>query len=44
MTLKGELVALAKSNMNSEEMIRKKGMTAKTDRVIMQKGLYPKLL
>ena len=41
MTLKGELVALAKSNMQTEEMIRKKGLAAKTDRVIMQKGLYP---
>src|SRR3989344_2830683 len=41
MTLKGELVALAKSNMSAGEMIRKKAMAAKTDRVILQKGLYP---
>ena len=41
MTLKGELVALAKSNMSAEEMIKKKGLAAKTDRVIMQKGTYP---
>ena len=41
MTLKGELVALAKSNMSAEEMIRKKALAAKTDRVIMQKGTYP---
>lgn len=40
-SLKGELIALAKANMNSDEMM-KKGLAAKTDRVIMQKGIYPK--
>lgn len=40
LTLKGELVALAKANMSSEEMLGK-GLAAKTDRVIMGKGIYP---
>lgn len=39
LTLKGELVALAKANMNSEAMLGK-GLAAKTDRVIMEKGAY----
>lgn len=43
MTLKGELVALAQSSMSSEEMIKRKGLAAKTDRVIIEKGVYPKL-
>ncbi len=43
LTLKGELIALAKSNMASEEMAKKKGLAAKTDRVIMQAGIYPKM-
>jgi len=41
LTLKGELVALAKANMNSEEMLGR-GMAAKPDRVIMEKGAYPR--
>ncbi len=43
MTLKNELVALAKANMSSDEMIHRKGLAAKTDRVIMEKGIYPKM-
>ncbi len=43
LTLKGELIALAKANVSSEEMM-KKGLAAKTDRVIMEKGVYPKSL
>ncbi|MBI4018617.1 MAG: RNA-guided pseudouridylation complex pseudouridine synthase subunit Cbf5, partial [Candidatus Aenigmarchaeota archaeon] len=43
MTLKGELVALAKAAMSSEEMIHRKGAAAKTDRVVMEKGIYPKV-
>lgn len=43
LSLKGELVALAKSAMTSGEMVRRKGLAAKTDRVIMGKGVYPKL-
>lgn len=40
LTLKGELVVLAKANMNSEAILGK-GLAAKPDRVIMQKGVYP---
>ncbi|MBI2076200.1 MAG: RNA-guided pseudouridylation complex pseudouridine synthase subunit Cbf5 [Candidatus Aenigmarchaeota archaeon] len=39
LTLKGELVALAKAVATSEEML-KKGLAAKIDRVIMEKGIY----
>ncbi len=42
-TLKGELVALSKTAMRTEEMMKKKGIAAKTDRVIIEKGLYPKM-
>jgi H/ACA ribonucleoprotein complex subunit 4 len=42
MSLKGELVALARANMKSQDMLKKKGLAAKTDRVIMDKDLYPK--
>ncbi len=42
-TLKGELVALAKSAMTSDDMSRKKGLAAKTDSVIMQRDVYPKM-
>ena len=42
LTLKGELVALAKANMDSEEMMKRKGLAAKTDRVIIDKKIYPK--
>lgn len=42
MTLKGELVALAVAKMASEDMVKKKGLAAKTDRVVIEKGLYPK--
>lgn len=42
-TLKGELVALARAATTSEEMVRKKALAAKTDRVIIEKGVYPKL-
>lgn len=42
LTLKGELVALATSKMTSGQMLRH-GKAAKTDRVIMGKGVYPKM-
>jgi H/ACA ribonucleoprotein complex subunit 4 len=42
-TLKGELVALGKSSMESEEMLRKRGVAVRTDRVVMKKGVYPKM-
>ncbi len=41
-TLKGEAVALAKSRMESIEMTKKRGIGTQTDRVIMNKGVYPK--
>lgn len=40
LTLKGELVALAKAVATSEEML-KRGLAAKTDRVVMEKRTYP---
>lgn len=43
LTLKGELVALAKSAMTSEEMMRRKGLAAKTDSVIISRDVYPKM-
>ena len=43
LSLKGELIALAKAVMTSEAMLKKKGLAAKTDRVIMSKGIYPKM-
>lgn len=43
MTLKDELAALAKANMSSDEMMHRRGLAAKTDRVIMEKGVYPKM-
>ena len=42
-TLKDELIALAKAAMSSEEMMKRKGLAAKTDRVIMEKGIYPRM-
>lgn len=42
-SLKGELVAIGKSSMFSKEIFdKKRGMTIKTDRVLMKKGTYPK--
>ena len=44
MTLKGELVALGRAQMSTEEIIQaKKGIAVKTIRVIMPTGMYPKL-
>ena len=44
-SLKEELIALSIAKMTSEEMFkRKKGTAVRTDRVIMEKGTYPKLL
>ena len=41
---KEELVALGIAKMGSEEMFkRKKGSAVRTDRVFMQKGVYPKI-
>jgi H/ACA ribonucleoprotein complex subunit 4 len=42
-SLKGELVALGKAVMSSEEIYKKRrGIAVKTDRVIMKKGVYPR--
>lgn len=42
-TLKGELVALGRALMPSQEIIdRKKGMAIKTDRVLLKLGTYPR--
>jgi H/ACA ribonucleoprotein complex subunit 4 len=42
-TLKGELVALAGAGMTSDEMMHRKGIAAKTDRVIINPKTYPKM-
>jgi len=45
LTLKGELVALAKSRMNSKEILMKdRGVTAIIDAVFMEIGTYPKIV
>ncbi len=41
MTVRGELVALAEAQCDSEEIEEKDGLIAKTDRVIMDKEEYP---
>ena len=42
-TLKGELVAIGKAELDSEQMMsKKKALAVKTDRVIMKPGTYPK--
>jgi len=41
MSLKGELVALGIAKMTTEDM-KRKGIAVKTDRVIMNRGTYPK--
>lgn len=44
MTLKGELVAIGKSVMDSDDMLKSDhGLAASTDRVIMSPSLYPRL-
>lgn len=44
MTLKGELIGLAKALVSSEEVKQmEKGLVAKMDRVLMKKGTYPPL-
>jgi len=43
-TLKGELVALGKALMTSEEMLeREKGVAVKTERVVMKPNTYPRM-
>ncbi|KXB04344.1 H/ACA RNA-protein complex component Cbf5p, partial [candidate division MSBL1 archaeon SCGC-AAA382A03] len=43
MTQKGELIALANSKMNSEEIIEAEhGIIAEPERVVMEPGTYPK--
>jgi H/ACA ribonucleoprotein complex subunit 4 len=43
-SLKGELIAIGKAFMNSEDIFKKKrGLAVKTDRVLMKKGTYPNI-
>lgn len=42
-TLKGEAVAIARADMTSQEMLKSEnGIVARTERVIMEPGTYPK--
>ena len=44
LTLKGELIATAKSAMNSKTMLKEsKGVAARLEQVFMQRGTYPKI-
>jgi H/ACA ribonucleoprotein complex subunit 4 len=44
LTLKGEAVALGRAHMNSREILDlEKGVAAKTERVLMERGTYPAL-
>lgn len=44
-SLKEELIALGIAKLSSKEMFeRKKGVAVRTDRVFMEKGIYPKLI
>jgi H/ACA ribonucleoprotein complex subunit 4 len=41
-TLKGEAIALGRALMASREMLdQEKGVAAKTERVLMERGTYP---
>jgi len=40
---KGEFVAFGKAQMESIDMLRRKGVAVRTERVIMKKGTYPKM-
>jgi len=42
LTLKGELIALARAMCTSTEMMRH-GLAARAERIIMKKGVYPKI-
>ncbi len=42
MSLKGELVAIARAEMSTEQILKaKRGIVAKLDRVFMRPGVYP---
>jgi H/ACA ribonucleoprotein complex subunit 4 len=44
MSLKGELVAMGRALMTTDEIMKNtKGLAVKTDKVIMRKGTYPRL-
>ncbi|MFC1730903.1 RNA-guided pseudouridylation complex pseudouridine synthase subunit Cbf5 [candidate division KSB1 bacterium] len=44
MTLKEELIALSTARMNSKDLVtKKKGIAAKSERVFMEPGVYPKV-
>ncbi|MEK6916173.1 MAG: RNA-guided pseudouridylation complex pseudouridine synthase subunit Cbf5 [Nanoarchaeota archaeon] len=42
-TLKNELVSYGKALMTSKSMMGNKGMAIKTDKVVMESGVYPKI-
>ena len=42
LTLRGELASIGHADMTSEEMMKRKGIAVRTDRVIIDKGYYPK--
>lgn len=43
-TLKGEVVALGRALMSTEEVLEaEKGLVAKTERVVMKRGTYPRI-
>lgn len=41
-SLKGELVAIGRAVVTSEDIMKKKTMAVRTDRVIMKRGVYPR--
>lgn len=43
LSLKEELIALGKSAMTSEEILKESGVAVKLERVFMEKDLYPKM-
>lgn len=44
LTLKGELIALGKANASGDEIAARRILAAKIDRVIMDRGAYPKII
>ena len=42
LTLRGELTSIGHADMTPEEMMKRKGIAVKTDRVIIDKAAYPK--
>lgn len=42
LSLKGELIALGRAAASTQEIMKKKVMAARTDRVVMKRGVYPR--